>query len=153
VELPPSEQMDDLAKIRFLLSHWRDIWESPLQGPGYGGSDDSVPMLPEVAKHPTVRELDRCLGVLFVVEPVNYRHLRAGVVSVEWRIARVQRTFKLPSGKKEKLWVREREPLVPDWVQPERVEQGELFLADEFEGIPYLPKPLWRSLTEPLPVG
>jgi len=147
-ELPP-EQWSDLEKIRYLLLQWGDIFDQGFSRSG-PPDPDHTPALPAIAHHPSIVELDRCLGELFVVLPVPYRHLKAARVSVQWRIAPVRRRFILPSGRKEWLTVRERQPLVPRWVEAEHVAEGEGFLVAEFDGPVFIPKPLWRALTEPV---
>jgi len=142
-----------LSKLVYLLDHWGEIFETSFNSatPGTGG--ELVALLPEMAHHPTVVELDRCLDELWLARPIASQHLKAAKVSVEWRITPVRRRFKLPSGRREWLWVRERQPLVPRWVEPVRVVEGVLFVEREFEGEPFIPKPLWKALTEPIRVG
>jgi hypothetical protein len=42
-----------------------------------------------------------------------------------------------------------REPLVPDWVDPRRVEEGERFLTREFHGEVFVPDELWDAYRRP----
>jgi hypothetical protein len=132
-------------KLIFLLDHWVDIFD-PGSPNGVRGSGWETPHLPEMAHEPSVVELDRTLGVLYVVEKGNYQHLKAHHTA-EWRITAVWREFKLPSGRKEKLKVRERQRLAPAWLDYGRVRAGHEFVEHEFQGEPYIPQPLWHALT------
>jgi len=149
------ELWDDKRRLQYLLDHWSEICDpGPLRAMnGRGGERDTTPMMPEVAHHPSVVELDRCLLLLATVEPIPHAHLKAYRVSVEWKIGPVLVRRRLPSGKRELVYERRRLRRAPAWVDLDRVAQGENWLEAEFDGPVDIPKPFWRALTEPAGVA
>jgi len=148
----PFDQWESIHRIQFLLDHWVDIFETS-SASGLGGDYDSIPLLPEIAHHPSVKELDRCLGELFLRDGLLHAHEKAYRVSVEWRVTEVMRPFKLPSGKKILRAQLERQRVVPPWVRRKRVAEADAWLDNAFDGEPFIPEPLWRGLTEPVRVA
>jgi hypothetical protein len=146
-DLPP-ERWDKLTRLQHLLDRWGDIFE---QGYSRGqlGSGEHLPLLPEVAGHPSVVELGRALGALELELLPEYRAVKA-FRCCEWRLTLVLRPYKLPSGKKILREVPEAQRLVPRWVSEQRVVDGENWLTSEFRGDVYLPDVFWRALTEPI---
>ena len=148
----PLDQWEDVHRIQYLLDQWSLIFDQGFSRSGRAGGEH-LPLLPEIAHHPTITELDRLLGELFLYEPVAYAHEKAYRVSVEWRLAVVMRPFKLPSGKKILREVDERQRLVPRWVNRNRVAEADAWLDNAFDGPVDIPKPLWKALTEPAGVA
>jgi len=148
----PFDQWLSIHRLQYLLDQWSLIFDQGFSRSGRSGGEH-LPLLPEIAHHPTIVELDRLLGELFLYEPVAYAHEKAYRVSVEWRLVTVMRPFRLPSGKKILREVDERQRLVPSWVNRYRVAEADAWLADNFDGEVFIPKPLWKALTEPARVA
>jgi hypothetical protein len=130
-----------LENIRFLLDQWDAIW-CPLNGPsGVRGDGGSLALLPTVAGHRSVRELERVLRLLFVAAPGDYRHLKAYRCDVEWRTTDRLRRRRRPRGHGfEIVQVRERERVLPRWLDMGRVYRAEDWLEAHFKGDPELPR-------------
>ena len=140
-----------LGRVRFLLDHWSVIFDPDCVSPwGSPGDGSGVALLPLMSRHPSVRELDRVLGLLFRVDAGDYRHLRAYRCGVEWRtvdrLVRVRRPHRRGF---EVVSRRVREPVVPSWVRPGRVERGERFCVDKFRGEVFVPDELWDAWHRP----
>jgi hypothetical protein len=150
VEQAPPTEWSDLEKIRYLLDQWANIFDpGPLVAQnGPGGGRDSVPLMPEVAHHPSVVELEHTLLRLALAEPVEHRHVRAFRCDVEWKIGHVWQKRTLPSGRPDWVLVRRRERLVPDWVSMGKVADGEAWIELHFRGPVYIPSPFWDALTK-----
>ena len=115
-----------------------------------GGGSGLPPGLSLLAKHPGVKELDRCLGQLLAHDVMAFRHVKAYRCGVEWRCVTKQVRVKRPRGKGyEVVQRRLREPIIPPWVSLGRVDEGERFLTDEFQGEVFLPDELWDAYRKP----
>jgi hypothetical protein len=139
-------------KIEYLLDHWSDIFDPNVTSPlGVAGDGSGVPLMPKMSRHPSVVELSRCLGVLAGVSPGLFKHLKAYRCNAEWRQVRTTIKFRGPQGHmlESPGWKRER--LVPSWVLRPYVERADSLITREFEGEPFIPKELWRGLTEATP--
>jgi hypothetical protein len=138
-----------VARIRFLLDHWEDIFDPSVTSPGGSPGDGSgVAMLPLMSRHRSVLELARCLVVLAEEAPVQHSHLRA-YHGAEWRVrvvrVRKRRPHKRSQGGRPKVEVvetRSRERIVPAWVRMEKVRSGEERLAELFRGSVEIPEDL-----------
>lgn len=144
-----------VERIRFLLDHWTDIFDGGVVSRGIDGSSKSVPRsrepgrLPEMASHPSVTELQRCLSSLAEGDPAGYKHLKA-YRCCEWRTVDTIRSVKLVSGKWDIVPDRMRERIVPRWVSPGLVADAEKTLEALFRGEVFIPKDLWDGLTKPV---
>lgn len=138
------------GRVRFLLDHWDAIWGPFVGSAMSGGGSGYPPALSELARHPGVKELDRCLRGLEAHDLQAFRHLKAYRCSVEWRCTWKTVRVKRPRGKGYEIVQRRvREPLVPSWVSLKRVDEGEKFLVREFQGEIFLPDELWEAWKRP----
>lgn len=142
-----SEQdKQQLERIRYLLDHWQDIYDPNVTSPlGTPGDGSGIALLPRMTKHPSVRELDRCLSLLASASPGDYRHLRAFRCGVEWRTVDYWRRVKLPSGRHDWKEDRKRERIVQRWINPGRVRAGEDFIVRVFRGECFIPDELYGA--------
>lgn len=151
VELAPALPESKLEKIQYLLDHWEDIFDpSGTSAVGSPGDGSGVALLPLMSRHRSVRELERCLGVLGVEAPGQLAHLKA-FRCAEWRIRvdRVRVTRPRRQGKRvqsEQVERRSRERVVPGWVRQEKVRLAEGRLVKLFRGQVDIPGELWDSL-------
>ena len=140
-------------RIQFLLDRWDDIFApnmaSSLSGLTGGGSG-LEPRLPVMAHHRSVRELDRCLGVLVERAPTLYRHLKAYRCNAEWRQVKAKIKFRGPNGREVggDGWKKER--IVPSWISLKSVRLAEDLLVAVFRGDVFIPDDLWNGLTKPV---
>jgi hypothetical protein len=147
-ELPP-EQWTPRDRIVYLLDHWQDIFDPGLSGQGYGGANESVPLLPEMAHEASVVCLEQALGGLRLELPLEHAHLRAYRCAAEWRMGETLRPRWLVSGKKVFVPVPAAIRIVPSWVSRTRVVTAENWLLDVVEDVS-IPQPLWDGLTKPV---
>lgn len=138
-----------LEKIQFLLDS-RDLIFDPNVVSAFGapGDGSGVPLMPLMARHASVVELERTLRLLLIAAPGDYRHLAAFRWGSEWRIVWVPSRIKNPRGK----WVvgdprPERRRIIPSWLDQQRVRRAESFLVDRFRGDVSIPDELYHSLT------
>jgi hypothetical protein len=146
------EDWDKLDKIRYLLDQWDAIWDwtgAALKDSGDGSGGRGTVPLPLMASHPSVVELGRCIGLLRGAAPGDCRHLMA-FHTAEWRIAQKWAPRQLRSRKLELVEIRERERIVPRWLDMGRVDRAERWLVEHFRGEVFIPKDLWDALTKPI---
>lgn len=138
------------GRVRFLLDNWDAIF-GPFVGSALGGSGSGLPpMLSKMAHHPSVTELDRCLQRLERHDIGAFRHVKAYRCGVEWRcVTKTVRRRRARGKGYEMAPHRVREPLVPAWVNLSRVDEGERFLVQEFQGEVYVPDELWMAWKRP----
>lgn len=146
----PPAQWTKLEKIRYLLDMWDAIFDpnatSQLGTPGDGSG---VALLPLMASHQSVVELNRCLTLLAGFAPTQYQHLKCyHTAETRIRTDRVRRR-RPNSSKFEIVEVRRRDKVYPRWVKLEKVRRGEQFLADRFQGEVFIPGELWDALNTP----
>jgi hypothetical protein len=151
VQEVPALPVSKLARIRYLLDHWEDIFDpggtSAFGSPGDGSGS---PMMPLMSRHRSVLELERCLRVLAVEAPSQLSHLKA-YHCAEWRIrvdhVRVKRPRR-QGGKamSELVETRTRERIVPSWVRLEKVRRAEDRLVVVFRGRVEIPEDLSDAL-------
>ena len=139
-----------IGRVRFLLDNWEIIW-SPFVGSAMSGGGSGLPPgLSLLAKHPGVKELDRCLRRLERHDVRLFRHVKAYRCGVEWRNVTRQVRVKRSRGKGYEIVPRRiREPLTPSWVSLDRVDEAERFLAAEFQGEVFIPDELWDAYRRP----
>jgi hypothetical protein len=151
------ERWSRLEKIRFLLDHWDDIFDASASGFGASSDPLGITLLPRMANHPSVKELDRCLRLLRTAAPGDYRHLMT-YRCCEWRnVTEVVPRKLVNSKKREMVPQRVRRRVLPSWMPfdprpdyvPPRVKRGEQFLADKFRGEVFIPAELWDALHTP----
>ena len=142
-------QWSKLEKIRYLLDQWDTIFDPDATAPlGTPGDGTGVPLMPLMASHASVVELQRCLELLLTANPGDYRHLKCFHVGVETRIVWRPTMIRGPRGKlvpgdpKPK-----RVPIIPAWIDKKRVERGEQFLEEKFRGEVFIPDDLYHALT------
>lgn len=134
-------------KIVFLLEHWDELFDPSVTSPqGSPGDGSGVGLMPAMCHHPSVRELDRCLGVLKSVAPVQFSHLMA-THTAEWRIRVDHVRVRRERGLTEVVERRVRERLVPRWVDAGKVRRAHAALAEGFQGSVSIPDDLWDALT------
>jgi len=129
-----------------LLEHLPDYYA--LGQPGVGsGSDGNVGRF-RLAEHPSVHELLRCLLVLKHAQPVTHSHL-VRFFMAETRVARVRRRRDVPVELRQSAVYEPRsrcycfrERVLSAAVELERVERGVVFVVDEFELEPFVPREL-----------
>jgi len=145
-----SETARKLERVRHLLDNWDFIFSGATTSEPFGfvsGTPSSRPpgKLSDAARHPSVKEMERCLRLLASASPGDYRHLKAYRCGAEWRCVDTWRRVKLPSGKYD--WVQHRvsERIVPRWLKPERVAAGEAFIVRVFRGEVFIPDELWPT--------
>lgn len=150
VEKSPSE-WSKLDKIRYLLDQWNVIFDPAGTSPfGVPGDGSGVALLPLMSRHPSVMELGRCLEMLFVANPGDYRHLAAYRCGVEWRVCWIPTRIRGPHGKMLPGEPKpERRRIIPSWLDMRRVEAAELFLEARFRGEVFIPGELWDALNTP----
>lgn len=146
----------NLERITFLLDRWDWIFDpepETTQEIGFISSSTGMSQppgrFPEMAFHPTVRELERCLALLALNDPPAYRHLKAFRCGAEWRQTKERVRVRLPSGKWDwsTPWVMNR--IVPKWVVIRAVRRGEEFISRVFRGPISIPQELWDGLVKP----
>jgi len=143
-------QWSKLERIRYLLDSWDLIFDPSCTSPfGTPGDGSGVALLPLMSRHHSIVELGRALGLLFVANPGDYRHLKTYRVGCEWRIQEVHQRRRRPNGKFEIVPVRQRARIMPPWIDQQRVERGELFLEAKFRGDVDIPRELWDALNAP----
>jgi len=143
-------QWSKLDRIRYLLDQWDAIFDPSATSPfGIPGDGSGVALLSLMSRHHSVVELERCLKLLFIVAPGDYRHLKTFRVGCEWRIQEVHQRRRRPNGKFEIVPVRQRARIMPAWIDKRRVERGELFLEAKFRGDVDIPRELWDALNTP----
>lgn len=138
-----------LDRIRFLLDHWSDIFDpNAAAGMAATGSGDGIPLMPQMSRHPTVVELQRCLSSLALDDPPAHRHLKAFRCNAEWRQVRAKIKFRGPNGREIEGdgWRRER--IEPAWISARLVFRAEEYLEQAFRGEVFIPRDLWKGLTE-----
>lgn len=141
-----------LERLRYLLDCWSDIWNCSFEREPFGFHSAAFESrepgrLTQMAKHETVKELDRCLRLLSSASPGDYRHLQAFRFGAEWRGVDRWARVKLPSGRYDYVKIRDRERVVPKWLKwsgspfdvPARVVRAELFLCRVFKGEVFMP--------------
>lgn len=134
-------------KIVYLLDHWDDLFDPNVTSPqGSPGDGSGVGLMPAMCHHPSVRELERCLGLLRVSAPVQFSHLMA-THTAEWRIRVDLVRVRRERGLTELVERRVRERLVPRWVDAGKVARGHRSLVEAFRGSPSIPDDLWDALT------
>jgi hypothetical protein len=155
-ELTQVESQQDVTRrvrICYLLDHWDDIFSPPVGGEGTGGGDGTAHLSPMV-RHRSVLELQRCLVILKAEAPRQHDHLKA-FYTAEWRTVRTAKFHSLrgkwrqianPRSDHEEDWDRRRERIVPGWVKLDKVRRGERRLCELFQGVVFLPEPLWEAL-------
>ena len=147
----PPDQWSKLEKIRFLLDSRDLIFDPNTVAPfGSPGDGSGVPLMPLMARHPSVVELERTLQLLLSACPGDYRHLAAFRWGSEWRIVWLPTRIKGPRGK----WILgdprpERRRILPTWLDQERVQRAESFLEEKFRGEVFIPDELWDALHAP----
>ena len=106
-----------------LLDHWHDfVLPSPS---GQSAADEPLgfAFTSGMANHPSVRELDRCLGVLRDKMPGHYAHVCAWYAS-EWRTTEKPVKKRNAAGKMVDDIARVRVRVVPKWVVWRMVDRG-----------------------------
>jgi len=148
VENPP-EKWTRIQKIQYLLEQWDAIFDGAASSTRPGESL-GLRLLPAMANHPSVKELDRCLILLQEHAPKQYQHLKSYHCGSEWRIQTIHVRKRRPSGKGfETVEIRQRQKLYPRWIVLEKVRRGEQFLSDRFRGEVFIPDELWNALHKP----
>ena len=110
--------------IEQLLDHWEDfILPSVGVTPSAGEEGTGILFASGMGSYPSVRELDRCLGVLAAKLPNHFRHLR-GFYASEWRTTDVASKIRAANGKMVDAVVRQRVRVVPGWVTWRIVDRG-----------------------------
>ena len=147
----PPEQWTKLEKIRFLLDSRDVIFDPNCVAPfGSPGDGSGVPLMPLMARHPSVVELERTLRLLFAANPGDYRHLAAYRWASEWRVVWVPTWIRGPHGKRIAGEPKpERRRILPPWLSQLRVTRAEAFLVERFRGEVFIPDELWDSLVKP----
>lgn len=140
---------EKLERVRYLLDNWDAIFDGAPSSEPFGLIIRSAPgpsspgKLPEMAEHGSVKELERCLRLLAGACPGDYRHLRAFRCGAEWRGSYRWVRIKLPSGRHDIVQQRTTERIVPCWINPIRVLNGEKFLCHVFRGSVSIPDELY----------
>lgn len=151
------EEWDKLERIRYLLDHWQDIFDAGITSTWatFTGTSHQAPSsrgplpLPEMARHSSVKKIERALTVLADREPVLARHLKAYRCNAEWRTTDRWTDRLLPSGRRDIVEQRVREKIVPRWVSLLKVLEAEDLLLRLVHGDVSIPMDLWRGLTKP----
>lgn len=134
-------------RLVYLLDQWEVIFDPSVTSPqGSPGDGSGIGLMPRMSRHPSVRELGRCLGVLRVGAPVQYSHLMAHHLA-EWRVRVDHVRVRRAGGKFELVETRTRERMVPGWVRAQKVVSAHRSLADAFRGSVSIPDDLWDALT------
>lgn len=138
-------------KLKYLLEQRTMIFDpdacSPFGAPGDGSG---VALLPLMARHPSVVELERTLKILLNVQPGDYRHLAAFYWGCEYRIVWLPTRIRGPRGKIIQGDPKpERRRVLHSWVKMARVTNAECFLEDRFRGEVFIPDELWDALNTP----
>lgn len=139
-----------LERIQFLLDSWDEIFDPNVTSPAEGTGDGTgIALMPKMARHPSVTELVRCLGLLSAKHRILYRHLKAYRCQAEWRLKDKPTLIRGPHGKIiPGEPVRERERITPSWINLLRVDAAEQIVAAYFQGEVFIPKELWDGLTK-----
>lgn len=138
-------------RVEFLLDHYLDFFLLSAQGSEASGEGAGA-MLPRMSRHPSVRELVRCLRLLEERAPGHYRHLKA-FYTAEWRVNQTapKRIERPPgSGNLVRLYGNDglpvteavRERVVPAWVRQQKVRLGLDFVVGAFRGEVFIPDEL-----------
>ena len=134
-----------LEKIRFLLDNW-DLIHDPDITSGSPGDGSGVALMPLMSRHQSVIELGRTLGLLLWANPGDYRHLIA-FRQCEWRGVSATVKVRGPRGKPVEVEQRQRQRVLPRWLNMQRVRAGEAFLEAKFQGDVNIPDELYHALT------
>jgi hypothetical protein len=117
-----------VGRIVVLLDHWQDFFETSARDDGPSG-DGGVYLLPGMSRHPSVVELGRALGQLWLFAPGCSAHLFAYFAAP---IRNTDRRRRVKSkGKFHVVDERVRARVLPSWIQEKRVVAGVRFVAQE----------------------
>lgn len=115
---------DKRAIIEQLLDHWQDFVLPNVGGvKGDGQEGIGIVFASGMGSYPSVRELDRILGVLERTVPNHFKHLR-GFYGSEWRTADVATKIRAANGKLVDGVARKRMRVVPGWVLLRMVDRA-----------------------------
>lgn len=138
-------QMTKRERIEFLLDHRTDFYDPA--GTNTGGVSEGIglTLMPRMSRHPSVRELERCIESLRTTAKGHCSHMLA-FYGAEWRIAWVPvkakkgRVVLADNGRPETEPIRQR--IVPGWVLPRMVERGVDYVTFTFKGEAFIPDEL-----------
>lgn len=135
-------QMTKRERVEFLLDHYEDFFlGTSAQASVAAGDEGNVPLLPLMSRHPSVRELLRCLLLLQAHAPSQFQHVKA-FYTAEWRT----RDVVVKARKGKPLGPRRvRERVVPSWVRAQKVRLGVDFVASQFRGEVFIPNELMEA--------
>ncbi len=133
------KELSKRERVEFLLAHYNDFWAT-LSVSDVSGSGEGITGFPRMHSHPSVVELERCLGLLYEHAPCQYRHVKA-FYTCETRTVDVPVRRKAKKGHVTVLQ-RQSQPLVPSWVSQAKVRSGVGFVTSRFRGQVFFPDEL-----------
>jgi hypothetical protein len=137
--------MSKRERIEFLLDHRGDFYDPA--GTNAGGESEGIglTLMPRMSRHPSVKELERCIELLRATARGHCTHMLA-YYGAEWRIvwtpvkAKKGRMVLADDGRPE--MAPERRRIVPAWVLPRMVERGVDYVTFTFKGEAFIPDEL-----------
>jgi hypothetical protein len=132
--------------IEGLMDHLEDFFEVGV-GTAGSGDGDGVARISSMASYPSVVELVRCLELCRRMAKGHYDHL-VGFYRSEWRTVTIMERRRNQSGKTSLEPSRQRERVVPRWVNERMVDRALDFLVGvwDHDVVLELPPALTRKL-------